>query len=168
MRIGLDIDDVLADFNTHFLNYLDFEDKTPPKSWEDERFRTHIHKVLDDVDFYLSIPVKTNPEDFEFSPVCYVTARNIPLEVTQAWLNFYGFPKAPLFSVGVGNSKADILLENKVDIFVDDAIHNYHDLHAKGVKCVLFSTSHNLDFEVEHRIFDLNEINQYGKEKEER
>lgn len=31
MKIGFDIDGVLADFGNHFLNYLRFEDKSPPR-----------------------------------------------------------------------------------------------------------------------------------------
>ena len=56
VRIGLDIDGVIADFGTHFLNYLDIEDKTPARCWDDERFTKNFHKIVDDERFWLTIP----------------------------------------------------------------------------------------------------------------
>lgn len=160
MRIGLDIDGVLAAFGEHFLDYLGFEDKTPPKHWDDPRFSENFYKIKDDINFWLTIPRLFDPRILDFNPVIYVTARDIPTSVTEKWLEINEFPKAPVVSVGVGGDKVETLKEN-VDIFVDDALHNYHALNEAGINCVLITRSHNEYEEVEKRIESINQVLNY-------
>ena len=160
MRVGLDIDDVLADFGRHFLNYLDLEDKSLPTDWSDVRFKDNFHRIIGDKNFFLTMPRLVDPDTLHFIPVIYVTARHIDTEVTEQWLRINGFPPAPVISVGHHGSKVDAL-RGKVDYFIDDAYHNYVELNNAGINCVLFTANHNKHLKVEKRITSLNQILNY-------
>lgn len=162
MRVGLDIDGVLASFGEHFLNYLDFDDKTPSKDWNDPRFRNHFHKIAGDVNFWLTMPRLVEPESLDFIPVIYVTARPIATAITKKWLDMNGFPDAPVITVGHDGSKVEAL-EGKVDAFIDDAYHNYTELNEAGVKCLLMTRSHNIKYNrVDKRINSINQVLNYA------
>lgn len=160
MNISLDVDGVLADFGTHFLNYLNIEDKSPAKEWDDPRFKNNFHKIQDDELFWLSIPRLIDPKLIKFPITAYVTARPIEWNVTKIWLEMNGFPDAPVFSVGLDNSKVDTLKELNIDLFVDDAIHNFKEINDAGINCYLMSRSHNEGFDAKgKRIESLEQIN---------
>lgn len=161
MRIGLDVDGVLADFEGHFLHYMDFEDKTRPTDWKDVRFKNNIEKVKRDINFWLSIPNLVEAQLLDFNPVIYVTARPIPSEITRKWLKINGFPPAPVVTVGTNGSKVSSLVNN-VDAFVDDAYHNYTELNDAGINCVLMTSSHNIKYKhVDKRISTINQVLNY-------
>lgn len=134
MRIGLDIDGVLAEFSAHFLKYMNFENQEPATDWDDPRFRDHFHEVAKNEEFWLSMPRLIDPKTLNFTPVIYVTARPISNEISTMWLLQNGFPDAPVVTVGEGGSKVEAL-RGKVDIFVDDGYHNYVELNEAGIKC---------------------------------
>lgn len=160
MKIGLDIDGVLAKFAEHYLEYLNFEDKSLPTDWHDMRFKEHFQQIAFDSDFWLSIPPAIDPNILDFIPVIYVTARPIDSTVTSLWLEKNGFPYAPVITVGHNGSKVRAL-KNRVDVFVDDAYHNYMELNEAGINCVLMSQSHNEQFDVDKRIHSINQVLNY-------
>lgn len=160
-RIGLDIDGIVADFGVHFLNYLNIEDKSFPTKWDDDRFINNFHKIENDVEFWMTIPKLIEPSELDFKPVIYVTARPIDNKVTECWLANNGFPQAPVITVGTGGSKVQHL-KNTVDLFVDDAVHNFVQLENNGVNCLLMDRSHNQNYEVGNkRIYNINEVMEY-------
>lgn len=161
MRVGLDIDGVLGAFDKHFLDYLDFEDKTPSKIWDDPRIVNHFHRIESDVNFWLTMPRLIEPDELDFIPVIYVTARNIATSITKKWLKINGFPEAPVITVGKDGSKVDAL-KNVVDVFIDDAYHNYTELNKGGVKCLLMSAPYNVQYNrVDKRIYSINQVLNY-------
>ena len=162
MKIGLDIDGVLADFGTHFLEYLDYEDKSPPKEWDDPRFRSGFKKIKDDPVFWTTIPTLINPSEINFKLSCYCTARPFLMTIiTMEWLWKNGFPYAPLINVGFNGKKSKRL--KSIDLFLDDGLHNYKDLNNNGIKCYLMSRSHNLKDTVDKRVNNFEEFNQVIK-----
>lgn len=159
----LDIDGVLADFGTHFLSYLDFEDKSPAKDWNDPRFIENMHKIANDKNFWMTIPKLITPDEIDFIVHSYVTAR--PLNThswTQDWLDFHGFPDAKLITVK--KDKRPFL--GGADLFVDDSIENYEAAKSVGQPAKLMTRSHNKNYITPDRIYSLKEIMLEEKLKE--
>lgn len=143
MKVALDIDGVLADFGPHFFDYLGIEDKTPAKFWDDPRFKDNMHLINHDAEFWLGIPPMVTPEELEFVPYAYVTAREIDTYITRTWLKFNRFPDVHVETVGIGGSKVQFLKEINPDYYIDDAIHNYEELNSAGINTLLMTRSHN-------------------------
>lgn len=156
-RIGLDIDDVLADFMGAYSNKYGVQE---PKFWSfDRAMEERYATVCEDKDFWLSMPVKTKPEDIPFEPTCYVTSRKCPVEWTEEWLAINGFPAVPVYS-GV-ESKVEVCKKEELDYFVDDRYENFVQLNKNGILCFLLSAPHNTRYEVgEKRIDNLMQLKQ--------
>ena len=45
-------------------------------------------------------------------------------------------------------------LRGRVDVYIDDAVHNYEDLNSKGVLCKLISRPHNMWFDAGNDRYD--------------
>lgn len=156
-KIGLDIDEVLADWVGHWTKYHSQE---VPEIWNfDRNIKQKFDSLKDNKDFWLSIPVKTKPQDIHFEPHCYITSRSIPKEWTEEWLDKNGFPTMPVYSIGANESKVDIAIKSGIDIFVDDRYENFVELNKAGICCFLFDAPHNKRYNVGYkRIKSLKEI----------
>lgn len=159
-RIGLDIDDVLADWLGSFCKYQGIE---LPNSWYFHRDLTGAFEKMRadgiDIDNWMeNLPVKTRPEDIPFEPAAYITARtHTPKWVAEKWLDKNGFPAAPVYQVP-GN-KVQAAKEAGIDIFVDDRFDNFVDLNKAGICCYLFDCPHNRRYSVGYRrIYSLKEL----------
>ena len=156
LRIGLDIDGTIANFDKHYYNRFN---KYPSESidWAVTRNVNYILKY--DKSFWLTIPVLRKPN---FIPICYCSVRVNNPRWTKDFLKRNNFPDAKLYQLkgGWGTSKYNIL-KNKVDVFIDDSIWNFEDLNSKGVKCLLITTESNKSYNTPYRInsLDINEIN---------
>jgi|GEM_PF-4020910 len=163
MKVGFDIDGVLADFGNHFLNYLRFEDKSPPKEWNDSRFKNNFESIEDDALFWETIPAIPNSHLIRHlflskEIICYCTARPLSMtEITKEWLWRNGFPYAEVINVGLDGKKSTYL-KGKVDFFIDDGFHNYEDLNNNNIICYLMSRSHNENIVIDKRVNDLTEF----------
>ena len=157
-KIGLDIDDVIADWVGHWVKTHGIP---VPESWYFDR---HMDEKLNklDKDFWLSIPVKIKPSDIGFDPHCYITSRSIPKEWTEEWLDKNGFPASPVYSVNYEVSKVEVAKQSGIDIFVDDKFTNFTELNNAGICCYLFDTIHNQKFQVGHkRLYNLKDLVTY-------
>lgn len=155
-RIGLDIDDVLADFCPNFCKFVGIE---IPTSWN-FGFMGHVtssEKRIDEYsEFMKTLPVKSNPSDIPFEPICYITNRHIDPQIAIDWIKSNGFPQVPVIQT---NDKVKAALEMKLDIFVDDKFENFIDMNNAGICCFLFDAPHNRRYEVGYkRIFNLKEL----------
>lgn len=151
-KIGLDIDDVIADFCGHLRNK--FPDMPVPEYWRDKEIFDIFPKLKDE--FWAEIPPLEKPP---FEPHCYITARSVSPAVTEAWLWRNKFPVAPVYSVPRGTSKVAAAKDSGIDIFVDDSYNNFHDLNKNGIFCYLFDAPHNQRYDVGHkRIKSLKDI----------
>lgn len=148
-KIGLDIDEVLADWVGTWTSKFNQE---LPSSW---RFDREIMKKFDemknDKEFWLGLPLKTKPEDLPFEPHCYITSRCIPKEWSEEWLDNNGFPVAEVHAVPFGESKVQVAKDSGIDIFVDDKFDNFIELNEAGICTFLFDAPHNQRYNVGHK-----------------
>jgi 5'(3')-deoxyribonucleotidase len=156
-KIGLDIDEVLADWVAHWTAKHGLE---VPETWNfDRNINAKFDSLKDDKEFWLSIPVKTKPQDIHFEPHCYITSRSIPVEWTEEWLDKNGFPTMPVYSVGFGESKIEVAKKSGIEIYVDDRFENFVEMNNAGICCYLFDAPHNQRYNVGYkRIKSLSEL----------
>jgi hypothetical protein len=151
IKIGLDIDEVLCSWVEAWTQKFGYP---IPDSWHfsyknKEHFESMSSQEMND--FYLSIPAKISPKELNFEPHCYITSRSVPIELTQQWLQNNGFPAVKVYSVGIHKSKVDVAKESGIDIFVDDAYHNFIELNKAGICTYLLSAPHNIKYSVGHK-----------------
>jgi len=156
IKIGLDIDEVLADFVGGMMKKFP-KMEARPIYWNDPHIAQNFPEVLNDDSFWLGLEAKV--KELPFEPHCYITSRPCSTEITKQWLAEKGFPVAPIHTVGVGGSKVDVAREAGIEIFVDDAYHNFIQLNKAGICTYLFTAEHNKKYEVGHkRIDNLNQL----------
>ena len=150
-KIGLDVDEVLADFVGQLMVY--FPDLTErPVYWNDPVLKDCFEKIKDEEEFWMSIKPKVDPKELPFEPAAYITARPVPSEVTQRWLDLHGFPRAKVITVA--GSKVDAVRESGIDVYVDDSYSNFVDLTRAGLTCFLMTATHNKRYNVGYKRID--------------
>jgi hypothetical protein len=147
MNISYDIDGVLANFLNAFLETgreLGLGDELPDHwvlfdEWEiasPEVGAEIWSRIEGDNKWWMNIP--PHEDAHIVTPVhCYITSRSIPSKVSRAWLQYHGFPPAPVHTVDVGNSKLKTTLEEGVDLHIDDKPATVRELNENGVDCLL-------------------------------
>lgn len=160
-RIGLDIDEVLADWISGWMERWDIKER--PNHWNFDRKASERFKHLIDTGEYDSFLLNLKPlidgRDLKFEPVCYVTARSCNKEIVEKWLDTHNFPVAPVEVVELGGSKVEVLKKHNVDIFIDDNYKNFTEINASGILCYLFDQPYNKKYVVgSKRIYNLNEL----------
>jgi 5'(3')-deoxyribonucleotidase len=155
-RIGLDIDEVLADFIGGYSAVYGIE---KAESWDfDPKLPERLEELKDNKEFWMNLSVKTNPRDIPFEPICYITSRPCPKEWTVEWLHKNGFPCVPVHCT-YKKSKVDIANECQLQWFVDDHYSNFVQLNEAKVFCFLFDAPHNQRYNVGfRRIKSLKEL----------
>lgn len=155
-KIGLDIDEVLADFVGGMMKKFPEMDKRPIY-WNDPHIAQNFPEVLEDDSFWLGLDAKI--KELPFEPHCFITSRPCSTEITKRWLSNKGFPVAPIYTVGVNGSKVETAKEAGVDIFIDDSYKNFVELNRAGIFTYLFTADHNKRYDVGFkRIDSLNDI----------
>lgn len=147
-KVGLDIDEVLADFVGGLMRRFPSMDSRAVY-WNDYKLQEKFKQVIDDESFWMSLDAKVGSLPFE--PHCYITSRPCSTEITEKWLASKGYPKAPVYTVGLDKSKIDVAKESGIDVFVDDAYHNFVELNKAGILCYLFTAPHNERYDVGHK-----------------
>lgn len=157
-KIGLDIDEVIADWLGAWTKKHGMTE--PVLFWNfDKDIKEKFEQMKDDKDFWLNIEPKIDPKDLPFEPHCYITSRSIPKEWTEEWLQKWNFPSVPVYSIGFNQSKVDVALKSGIDWFVDDRYENFVELNRAGICTFLFDTPHNKKYNVGYkRIYTLNDI----------
>lgn len=147
LRIGIDIDNCIANFD---LGYLNRFGKFPKCDWAITRNVNNI--LIHERDFWLNLPVLRVPN---FQPKLFCSARVNNRRWTKQYLLNLGL-SSPLFQVnGYHLSKAPVL-KGRVDVFIDDSLKNFIDLNLHGIPCLLMDSPANRDFGPVGRIYSLN------------
>lgn len=153
LRIGLDVDQVLADFMTGYSEK--FGVSTDTLYWNfSYDISANLELVKDDREFWLNLP---KLRDVDFEPVMYCTSRVCDSSITQEWIEKMHLPTAPVVTVGHNMSKVDVIKEWKLDVFIDDSYHNFKEINASGsCACYLMDTPQNARYDVgARRLYDL-------------
>lgn len=147
LEIGLDIDEVLADWSGPF-----FKRFTPKNDADITRICGQV--ISKDREFWLNLPVIRHPEGFE--PKLYCTKRSCLKTYSKEWLDNNGFPHKPVYQVFCQTDNKARYIKGRVDLFIDDSIRNFIDMNCSGVPCLLMDTLHNRNFGPIGRIHSLD------------
>lgn len=134
LKIGLDVDDVLADFMGAYYRYFDCA--RHPERMKDHVITRNVQRILRyDREFWTQLPVINKPN---FEPTLYCTKRVNPKAWTRLWLELNGFPIKPIYQIYTqcGN-KAD-RIKGRVDLFIDDSVRNVQQMNEAGLPTLLF------------------------------
>lgn len=155
-KIGLDIDDVLADFRKGYSEYAGRDFTKEENFLFSYQTMDKLAKVDDD--FWINMPSKVDGRTLSFHPTCYISSRSIDVRLTETWLEKNGFPCVPVIHTN-DISKLEACRKMGVDVFVDDYIKNFQELHEGGIEAILMDAHHNRQYNVDpYRIFDINEL----------
>ena len=148
-KIGLDIDDVCADFLGGYCEKFGVEEC---KHWY-SHYKTgeHLNEAIQDDKFYMSLKPKFKGEDIPFEPHCYITSRSIPVEWTERWLQDNGFPTKKVYTIPFGTSKVEIAKQSGIDIMLDDRFENFIELNNAGICTFLVTAPHNYKYNVGYK-----------------
>lgn len=155
-RVALDIDGVIADFMTPALKRMGIKGKGGAAWYSSYKFKdpSFWEEIVQDKEFWLSLEPLLNPNELDFEPIAYVTARGIPKEWTEEWLEKNGFPCNDVHVVktkgGDHESKVDVLKRIECDVFVDDHYKHFLDINRSDAKCKCFlqDTYYNARYKV--------------------
>jgi hypothetical protein len=155
--VGLDIDDVLADFIGAYCTRFGL---ALPTEWTfDPNFDEHYAEVCRDSAFWLNLACKTPARDLDGMNVgCYITSRGCPKDWTELWLCLNEFPQAPIVQVGIDGDKVEAARKYGVDIFIDDRPKNCEAMRDAGIIAFMMDATHNEDDEYTPRIRRVRDI----------
>lgn len=157
-KIGLDIDEVLADFIGGYKEKYKDRIHKEVFNWY---FSYDIIKIINDLktdkDFWVNLKPIISYLEIPFTPHCYISKRNFPQAWTEEWLETHHFPCVPV--IHVEDNKVEAFKAWDLDYFVDDSISNFQRLNAAGCKTFLKDASHNKQFDVgDYRLGSLKDI----------
>jgi hypothetical protein len=159
-RIGLDLDDVIVGFMEGFGERFGYGEVD---SWNfTYQMRDHFKSLFDNEEakeFFLNLKPAVDPKSIPFEPTAYVTARSIPVEWNQEWLQKHGFPTVPVYAVPFNQSKVEAIKDAKLDYFIDDRYENFIELNKAGICTFLWDRPHNKRYDVGYkRIFGFEDF----------
>ena len=185
MKIGIDIDNVISNFNEELLKAYIEHDKELRNTGIINKNATYIRNNMfdwseqEENEFYkLNIEriainlkaiegaskyIKKLKEDGH--TIYIITGRDNgeysdPYTMTENWLKKYDIVYDKLFLVDAYNShsKTEICLENNVDIMIDDSKKMCKDIKEHGIKTILMDTLYNRDTNEFERVHSWEEI----------
>jgi len=153
LKIGLDIDDTLARFFDSYKEY--FNTKKYPSRLKEPNVTKNVVRILKfDRDFWLNLPVK---HTCNFEPELYCTSRVCNKDWSKKWLIDHGFPNRPVHQI-FGHKVSKVpRVKGKIDLFIDDSMHNFIDLNLAGIPCLLIDSDNNQWWKHGGRIHSLDE-----------
>lgn len=168
MRIGLDIDNVITDFDKKLLEEFKKEDKNKRNSgivnphgdwirdyfdWSREELEdfyirnmenfAKVFEPRENAKYYMDKLLKENHQLYLISHRAYPHYQN-PFETTVKWLkdNDINYTKLILSE---STDKTKECKENNIDIMFDDVQSNCHKLKNNNINCYLMGTNYNFN-----------------------
>lgn len=175
-RLSLDIDDVVADFTTHFFvkngrtKAQAAKDYFRPRdywySWllpqtpegPEASFDKVFEAIKNNPDFWLTIPVLDRHIPSEV--VFYLTSRECSNAITQEWLRINDLPQLEIVNATALNKKKwDIARERGITGHIDDKDSTFIGCIEHGLRdSFLVSRPWNTDTIASRRIYRLEEV----------
>lgn len=157
LNIALDVDGVLANFSQgainrakqmglgpHFPNHY-----TEVKNWGmSEKFSEVMRDAWTDEEFWLSLKPLPNSR-LSFTPLVYITSRQVPSSVTEKWLSNNGFPEAEVITVDRPEKKLMYLKQLKAKVLVDDLYSTVRQCREAGINALLYHAPYQVGHELE-------------------
>lgn len=183
MRIGIDIDNVISNFNEELLKeYIKHDEEIKGKgmvnkdvyitemfSWTKEEERTFYKNNIERIAINLkaiegaSKYIKNLKEDGHI--IYIISGRDNgeysdPYKMTIDWLKKYDIVYDKIFLVDAYNShsKTEICLEHNIDVMIDDSKRMCKDIKENGIRALLMDTPYNRDTEEFERVNSWEEI----------
>lgn len=190
MRIGVDIDNVLSNFNEVLLNdYLNHDKSLRnngivnkdvyirkmfdwPEEYEQEYYKNNIERLatlftpIEDSSKYIN-KLKNNGNEIYIISGRDNGEYSDPHNMTINWLKKYNIPydKLILTNAYKHQEKADICNEFGIDIMIDDSINVCTKCSESNIECILFETPFNKNEDRFNRLKNWKEIYNYISNK---
>ncbi len=194
MNIGIDIDNVLSNFNEVLLNDYIKHDKALRNNgiinnnvyirkmfdWSEDEEKQYYKENIERL-AYLFEPIKDCSRYIKKlrengKKIYIISGRDNgeysdPYNITIKWLKKYSIEYDKLILTNAYNpqEKADICIENDIDIMIDDSINVCLKCSENGIKSLLFNTEYNKSETRFTRVNNWKEIfnyvNNYKKER---
>lgn len=187
MNIGVDIDNVISNFNEVLLKEFIAHDKELRNAgivnknayitrgmfdWTKEEFDDFYYKnieriaknlnIIEGADFYIK---KLRQDGHK---IYIITGRDNgeysnPFEMTLSWLEKYNIEYDEIFYTNnfSDDEKANVCLKNNVKIMVDDSKKNSYAVAKAGITALLMDTEYNRDAKDLIRVHNWKEIYEY-------
>lgn len=183
MRIGVDIDNVLSNFNEILLNkYIEHDKSINGKgivnqdvyirdmfNW-DKEYEKNFYK--ENIEYFASLfePIEECSKYVkllkeEGNTIYIISGRDNgeysnPYKMTIDWLKKYDIVYDKLFLVDAYNShsKTEICLECNIDVMIDDSKRMCKDIKDNGIRALLMDTPYNRDTNEFERVNSWKEI----------
>ena len=183
MRIGVDIDNVLSNFNDILLNEYKKHDKSingkgivnqdvyirDMFNW-DKEYEEKFYK--ENIEYFASFfePIKECSKYIkllkeEGNTIYIISGRDNgeysnPYRMTIDWLKKYDIVYDKLFLVDAYNShsKTEVCLEYNIDVMIDDSKRMCKDIQDNGIRTLLMDTPYNRDTNEFERVNSWKEI----------
>ena len=185
MRIGIDIDNVISNFNNELLKAYIEHDKELRNTgiinnnapyirngmfdWTDEEekifYKNNIEKIAINLKAIEGASKYIKKLKQDRHTIYIISGRDNgeytdPYNMTKNWLEKYDITYDKLFLVDAYNShsKTEICLENNVDIMIDDSKRMCTDIKKHGIRAFIMDTPYNRDTNEFKRVCSWKEI----------
>lgn len=186
MRIGIDIDNVLSNFNEVLLNDYIKHDKELgnngiiknnvyirdmfnwTKDEEQQYYHNNIERIAKSLNVLENAPEYIRKLKEEGNEIYIISGRDNgeysdPYKMTFDWLNKYNIVYDKVILTNAYNSleKAKICLENDIDIMIDDSTKILMEVDNSGITALLMDTPYNRQANDFKRVHNWKEIYEF-------
>lgn len=139
MRIGLDIDGVLANFNDAYSRRFNVSDIS---IHEDYLIIKNVEQILkNEKEFWTGLDVIGRPN---FDVMLYCTKRVNKKEWTKEWIVRNGLQNRPIYQMYLQTGNKATMIKGRVDLFIDDSMSNFISINKSGIPCLLYTKGHGI------------------------
>lgn len=148
LRVGFDLDDTIFGFSEGYVKRFK---KFPKYDWAITRNVTHI--LIHERDFWVNLPVIRRPN---FEPKLYCSSRVNRKAWTKKAIEINDLPNSPLYQVPGYHIPKSKYIKGRVDVFIEDSIHQWKALNLAGIPCLLIDNERNQEYGPLLKIYSLN------------